>query len=260
MHNDDHQEPEGVKPDGLEPPAAEDLSKERPMEGVWSDGRSPRQVCSARKTNGEPCRKAAIEGARVCRTHGGAAPQVKQAARVRLEMAAKQMVDELVKMALNDDVPPAVKLAAMKDVLDRGGLSAKTAVEVEVNLKPWEQIFEKISRDTGEDDDGAYERLLAAASTNDPEVEYAEVVDVAYPDATRPQEPHPYPPDAHTAEPAGWPGVPGVPGTPRALAAGASDAVTGDAAVARAAEHNRRGANLPVRYEGPAAYSPRGKR
>ncbi|WP_280300854.1 hypothetical protein [Nocardia neocaledoniensis] len=166
------------------------------------------------------------------------------------------MAEKLLGIATDDAAPYPVKLAAIKDALDRAGVSAKTAVEVEVNLKPWEKVFEKISRDTGEDD-GAYERLLAAATANDPEVEYAEVVDVAYPGATPAQEPHTYPPDAHTAEAAGWPGVPGTLGLP---AAGASDAVTGEDAVARAAELNRRGANLPVRYEGPPPHSPRYRR
>ncbi|MFC9968504.1 hypothetical protein ACFVH4_30115 [Nocardia ignorata] len=175
---------------------------------------------------------------------------MKAKAKVRLEMQADRMVKELLGIATNADTPAAVKLAAIKDWLDRAGVSAKTAVEVEVNLKPWEQIFEKISRDTGEADGGAYERLLAAASANDPEVEYAEVVDVAYPGATPAQEPHDGGPDAHTAEPAGWPGVPG---TPRALTA-APDAVTGEDAVAKAAEHNRRAGSLPV------LYNPHGRR
>lgn len=36
--------------------------------------------CSARRTNGEPCRAYAIVGGTVCRTHGGSAPQVRRAA------------------------------------------------------------------------------------------------------------------------------------------------------------------------------------
>lgn len=36
--------------------------------------------CSARRTNGEPCRAFAIVGGTVCRAHGGAAPQVRRAA------------------------------------------------------------------------------------------------------------------------------------------------------------------------------------
>jgi hypothetical protein len=44
--------------------------------------------CSARRKNGEPCRGWAINGGRVCRMHGGAAPQVRAKAGERLLMAA----------------------------------------------------------------------------------------------------------------------------------------------------------------------------
>jgi hypothetical protein len=40
--------------------------------------------CTARRTNGEPCKHWAIRGGTVCYTHGGAAPQVKAAAKQRL--------------------------------------------------------------------------------------------------------------------------------------------------------------------------------
>jgi hypothetical protein len=39
--------------------------------------------CRAKRSNGEPCRGAAIRGADVCRMHGGAAPQVRRAAAAR---------------------------------------------------------------------------------------------------------------------------------------------------------------------------------
>ena len=45
-------------------------------------------------------------------------------------------------MATNDKVADSVKLAAIRDALDRAGLAARAAVEVEVGpLKPWEQIM-----------------------------------------------------------------------------------------------------------------------
>lgn len=39
--------------------------------------------CTARRTNGEPCKAYAIVGGFVCTAHGGAAPQVRHEARVR---------------------------------------------------------------------------------------------------------------------------------------------------------------------------------
>lgn len=44
----------------------------------------PAVRCSAHRSNGQPCRAYAIIGGRVCRAHGGAAPQVRAAAERRI--------------------------------------------------------------------------------------------------------------------------------------------------------------------------------
>ena len=51
-----------------------------------ADGDKPRR-CRARRTDGQPCGCWAIRGGFVCRVHGGAAPQVRAKAKVRLESA-----------------------------------------------------------------------------------------------------------------------------------------------------------------------------
>jgi hypothetical protein len=47
--------------------------------------------------SGKPCRNHAVKGARVCRMHGGSAPQVKAKARVRaIEAAAHDEAQRMV--------------------------------------------------------------------------------------------------------------------------------------------------------------------
>lgn len=113
----------------------------------WWAGVSPEtraRRCVAHKSNGERCLKLAIKGATVCRTHGGATKHVKRAARARLENAADLMAKQLLGIALTAD-SEAVKLAAIKDSLDRAGLKAPSEVVLsQGEAKPYEQVFDVI--------------------------------------------------------------------------------------------------------------------
>lgn len=103
--------------------------------------------CTARRHDGQPCRRYAARGATVCRTHGGAAPQVQAAAKRRLQQATDALAAKLLGIALDEGAPEAVRLAAIRDALDRGGVTAKQAVEVEANLtvQPWQQIASNLT-------------------------------------------------------------------------------------------------------------------
>jgi hypothetical protein len=100
--------------------------------------------CTAHRQDGKPCRRYAIRGGAVCRVHGGGSPLVVAKARERLALAADRMARELLGIATGAE-SEAVKLAAVKDALDRAGLSAKQAVEVGVELKPYEQVLTDIA-------------------------------------------------------------------------------------------------------------------
>ena len=56
---------------------------------------------------------------------------MKRKARQRIEEAVDRMARELLKVAIDDKVADSAKLAAIRDALDRAGLAARTAVEVE---------------------------------------------------------------------------------------------------------------------------------
>lgn len=100
--------------------------------------------CTARRKNGKPCTNWAIRGASVCRMHGGGAPQVKRAAQVRLLMASDTLMAELLLIALDKRQPTPVRLAAIRDALDRAGLSGKTEVEVDLKVSKWDETVEAV--------------------------------------------------------------------------------------------------------------------
>ena len=88
--------------------------------------------CTAhlRDGSGKPCRKNAKKGMNVCASHGGAAPQTIKAAQLRLLMAADSIAGILVEIAQDSKMPPATRVAAARDILDRAGLKPVEQVEV----------------------------------------------------------------------------------------------------------------------------------
>jgi hypothetical protein len=130
----------------------------------WPHGPKPERRCTAHSSRtGDQCKNAAIKGGRVCRYHGGAAPHVMANAKARLQNAADAVSKELIGIALAGD-SEAVKLAAIRDLLDRTIGKAPTTVEIG-SAKPYETVFDTIG---GESSSAPWETNSAGQDTVPP--------------------------------------------------------------------------------------------
>lgn len=109
--------------------------------------------CVAHRRNGEQCRRHANTGMSVCNSHGGRAPQVKRRAQQRILEASDKAAYALVQMMQDETIPPAVRVSAARDLLDRAGLVSKAELSVEVNVSKWDQIDAAILVDFDEPED-----------------------------------------------------------------------------------------------------------
>ena len=83
--------------------------------------------CTAKsKQRQARCKQPAIAGGTVCRFHGGAAPQVQEAARARLDKLTHPAITRLGELVEQKEFP-STALSAVKDVLDRNGFGAPDA-------------------------------------------------------------------------------------------------------------------------------------
>lgn len=123
--------------------------------------------CRGHKRNGARCQRPAILGGTVCKHHGGASGHIKRAAKARLENAADRLARQLLGMAMDDDLPPAVKLAAIKDALDRAGLAPRQAVDIAHSLKKYEQALEGIDHSSFSDAPTVVDGEVVAAEWGD---------------------------------------------------------------------------------------------
>lgn len=87
-------------------------------------------ACHATNKKGEPCGAPAILGGKVCRTHGGSAPQVKRAAQLRLAALVDPAITVLEDQMENGE-NGRDKQAAANSVLDRAGYGRTQNVNVE---------------------------------------------------------------------------------------------------------------------------------
>lgn len=120
----------------------------------WANAKPEQQQrrCVRIKRNGDRCGQPAINGTTVCRSHGGTAPQIKAAAKARLEMAADRMAAQLLRLGTEAE-SENVQLSATNSALDRAGITKPTQVELgPMEPKPYEEImFDAITTETREE-------------------------------------------------------------------------------------------------------------
>lgn len=117
------------------------------------DRMESKTVCTAKRRNGEPCLNYAIRGAKVCRMHGGSAPQVRAAAQVRILMASDLAAKKLVDLMQSPTVDDRVKLSAAKDLLDRANLAGTQNVEIGVTKRDFSDVTADVVMDLDWDGD-----------------------------------------------------------------------------------------------------------
>lgn len=81
-----------------------------------------------------------MNGQRVCHMHGGATKASRERAKDRIMEAADPAAAHIVKLMKDSKVPPAVQLAAARDLLDRAGLTAKHGLEIELSPS-WQDLI-----------------------------------------------------------------------------------------------------------------------
>lgn len=88
-------------------------------------------ICSAHKTNGQPCKAKAIKGGTVCRVHGGSAPQVRAKAKQRLLEALDPAAAELVRIAVKGK-NERDRIAAIRELFARAGFGEADRLDVDL--------------------------------------------------------------------------------------------------------------------------------
>lgn len=117
-------DPEVTADDGTTAPAGP-IERVDPQTGERYDLQG-RRLCSAQRSSGRgPCRAPAVTGMRVCRTHGGSAPQAKKKAALRLLELVDPAIATLAREMVQAD-GSADRQRAANSILDRAGVPRVT--------------------------------------------------------------------------------------------------------------------------------------
>lgn len=138
-----HYHQQGFEEEGSE--MAKSMNKKLREMGLLSgDG-----TCGAKTRSGSPCKKPPLEGSVRCRLHGGASPQVLAKAKERLLLAQDDAVSVLIRIMFDPKSPVGERRQAAVALMDRGGLSSKA--ELTVEIAPWIGVLEGVVAEVGDD-------------------------------------------------------------------------------------------------------------
>ena len=110
-----------------------------------------RRLCTARRADGEPCNAPAVRGATVCTHHGAAKGTNGRAAADRLVLSELVGPAMLTLQDLIEDVdtPPAVRLGAARDILDRTGYKPILEVKGVPTVAQFDEWIEELEAEQG---------------------------------------------------------------------------------------------------------------
>lgn len=113
----------------------------RGKKGQSSATSTDRAQCTAHKRNGDRCSNPPVRGAKVCRMHGGSAPQVRAKANQRLVAMVLPAMRELHRILDKPDTSDADRLKAINAVLNRTGYSERQTIELGLRTPtPWDGL------------------------------------------------------------------------------------------------------------------------
>lgn len=113
-----------LRPDGSAPDEHRREGQAHPMKR-GTPRTVPVRQCTARTRAGVRCRRYPIAGGTVCRVHGGAAPQVKRAAQLRLLELIAPAIGTLAREMMQAP-QSADRQRAANSILDRAGVVRST--------------------------------------------------------------------------------------------------------------------------------------
>jgi hypothetical protein len=118
---------------------------------------NPRRCTARSKQSQGRCKRWAITGGTVCPIHGGSAPQVRRSAEQRLADLVDPAITALTELVESSNID-AIRLAAIKDVLDRAGFKPRERIEQSGKV-----VIEVVY---GDDSQGSFAPLALSPATD----------------------------------------------------------------------------------------------